>query len=94
MKDMNVTTFDFRAAAMEWLFSNVHDRVIDETRRHMHEAFGEEPNPEDMVTVHIRWKGKKSEMELVSIEEYINMTKAVTFTRKIDPQANELYICT
>jgi hypothetical protein len=78
----NVT--DFHAASMEWLFQNVKPIVIEEAERQIRDTFPDGlPNPNNMITVNIRWGDKGREMELQPIERYIN---AVTELLKERPQ--------
>ena len=47
---------EFMAAAMEYLFQSVQPVVIAEAQRQLQESFPDGlPNPEDMITVHMRW---------------------------------------
>ena len=92
MNRLNVTLSEFRAGAVEWLFSSVHDRVIVEALRQVNETFGKDglPDPEDMVTVHVRWGDKSSEIDLVPIDEYINATKEITANRRRNSRRHNL----
>ena len=60
-----------RAAATEYLFSNVSPRIINIAQRRAYDIFGASGIPKDLITVHIRWSDKKSEMTLQPIEKYI-----------------------
>lgn len=61
----------FRAAAMEFLFSSVNKKLVDEAVTSIEKVFGKEGVPEDLITVHLRWGDKKLEMKLVSQEEFV-----------------------
>lgn len=62
-------------AAMEFLFQNVTDIVIQEAEKQMKEM--NVVPTEDFITIHIRWGDKWREMKLVSIEDYVNATKKI-----------------
>ena len=61
----------FRAASTEVLFQRVSLVVIAEAERQLGLLFGEKHPPEDLITVHIRWGDKFWEMDLASIQEYL-----------------------
>ena len=64
----------WRTATTEYLFgiNGLTDVVRIEVKRQIAKVFGSIGNvPKDMITVHIRWNDKRSEMELVSIDESI-----------------------
>ncbi|CAB9518479.1 expressed unknown protein [Seminavis robusta] len=69
----NATVGDFRAATTEWMFSNVQDILLAEAKAQLLQAFGDEglPDPEHLVTVHIRWGDKKKEMKLRPAKDYV-----------------------
>ena len=60
----------FRAAAIEYLFSNLNPRLIDETEQNIIDIFGSEGIPKDLITVHVRWGDKSLEMKLVHENDY------------------------
>jgi hypothetical protein len=62
-------------AAMEFLFQNVTDIVIQEAEKQMKEM--KVFPTEDFITIHIRWGDKWREMKLVSIEDYVDATKKI-----------------
>jgi len=56
------TAREFMAAAMEYLFQSVQPVVIAEAKRQAQDAFPTGlPNPENMITVHMRWGDKATE---------------------------------
>eukprot|EP00397_Hematodinium_sp_SG-2012_P041166 GEMP01045275.1.p1 GENE.GEMP01045275.1~~GEMP01045275.1.p1 ORF type:complete len:402 (+),score=105.44 GEMP01045275.1:195-1400(+) len=61
--------FAFRAAAVEYLFSNVSPALVRQAEQTYAVVFGDRKSP--LITVHIRWGDKKKEMELVPIEDYV-----------------------
>ena len=65
------TRQEFRAAAMEYLFSNINSKIIHDANTAIHTIFGDNGIPSDLITVHLRWGDKKLEMKLVSQEEFV-----------------------
>ncbi|EJK74333.1 hypothetical protein THAOC_03994 [Thalassiosira oceanica] len=62
---------DFMGAAMEYLFQSVRPEVIAEAERQAREAFPEGlPDPNNMVTVHMRWGDKPGEVGEKTPAEY------------------------
>ena len=58
-------------AAMEYLFQSVRPEVIAEAERQAREAFPEGlPDPNNMVTVHMRWGDKPGEVGEKTPAEY------------------------
>lgn len=65
------TRQEFRAAAMEFLFSNINKKLVKEAEDAVKTVFGKDGIPDDMITVHLRWGDKNIEMKLVSQEEFV-----------------------
>ena len=67
---------EYRAAALEVIFTHLNPKIIHMAQRLAYETFGPEGAPRDMITIHIRWGDKCGptycEMELVEIETYVN----------------------
>jgi hypothetical protein len=64
---------DIRASSTEYIFQKVSPLVIQEAQRQIGVVFGAGGTvPRDLVTVHIRWGDKFWEMDLPSMDEYIN----------------------
>lgn len=61
---------EFRAAAMEFLFSTMNKKLVEEAETAMKEIFGKDGIPKDLITMHLRWGDKKIEMKLVSEQEF------------------------
>lgn len=61
----------FRAAAMEYLFSNISDAVLIQTDHAITETFGPGGIPDNMITIHIRAGDKVKEMRLISDQMFI-----------------------
>ena len=86
-----------RAAAAEWLFQNVSQLVIDEAERQIQNvAF---PNlhriPSRLISVHIRWGDKGSEMKLATISEYIDAIQSLLTEKERDGRDKvHLYVTT
>jgi len=82
----------FRAAAMEYLFSDLNPALVDEARRSIVDVFGQEGVPEDLITMHVRWGDKSAEMTLVEESEfYGGIEKVVTSHNLTNPH---IYIST
>eukprot|EP01039_Chlorochromonas_danica_P001742 gene1742-1902_t len=62
----------FRAAAIEYLFSNLNPRLVQEAQNAIKEVFGSSGIPQDMITLHVRLGDKHTEMKLVTPMEYYN----------------------
>lgn len=69
-------------AAMEFLFQNVTEVVIEEAERQLKEM--KVVPTEDFITIHIRWGDKWREMKLVSIEDYLDATKQILTQQERD----------
>ena len=69
-------------AAMEFLFQNVTEVVIEEAERQLKEM--SVVPTEDFITIHIRWGDKWREMKLVSIEDYVDATKQILTQKERD----------
>lgn len=88
---------EFRAAAMEFLFSNLNSEIVDTARAAIVDVFGEKGIPEDLITVHVRWGDKALEMTLVTENEFYQAINEVVTNHTIanphiyvatsDPQA-------
>ena len=79
----NVSTSDYRAAAMEWLFQSVNSNVIKAAERQIRFAFPDGlPDPRNLITVHIRWGDKSREMKLQPIARYIEGVESLLEQRR------------
>jgi hypothetical protein len=88
MKDYNIS--DFRAAAVEVLFTKLSPIVVTEGERQLNLVF---PNgvPKKLITVHMRWGDKKFESKLQDVMDYINGVKQVLKQRG-DREEGEAHI--
>jgi hypothetical protein len=88
MKDYNIS--DFRAAAVEALFTKLSPIVVAEGERQLNLVF---PNgvPKKLITVHMRWGDKKFESKLQDVMDYINGVKQVLKQRG-DREEGEAHI--
>jgi len=77
IQDMD-TRHAFRAAAMEYLFSNLNPRLIEEAEAAIEGVFGPEGIPQNMITLHLRLGDKYKEMTLVTQAEYVDAIHNVT----------------
>ena len=73
----------FRAAAIEYLFSNINICLIQAAEKEILTVFGDQGVPEDMITVHLRWGDEKREMKLVTTEENIDAFEAIATNHSI-----------
>lgn len=77
------TVGEFMTAAMEYLFQSVSPVVIREAERQAAQAFPDGlPDPEDLVTVHMRWGDKRTEVAIDPVESYIRGVLRVLESRK------------
>jgi len=83
----------FRAAAMEYIFSNVSDTVLNQTDHAILETFGPAGIPENMVTIHIRAGDKVKEMNLVSDQVFI-INIDYLIKKKIIPASPTIFVIT
>lgn len=82
MEKYNMTFSDVRAAGIEFLFSHVSQFVQEEATRQFNQVFANVSKvPDNLITVHVRWGDKKNEMELVSIEGYVEAVKIIVSRR-------------
>jgi hypothetical protein len=79
--DSETSLREFRRASMEYLFQPVSPLVMAEAERQLGLLFYSDTNcggggtvqvPDDLIAVHIRWGDKFWEMNLPSIQEYLN----------------------
>eukprot|EP00592_Proboscia_alata_P009107 CAMPEP_0194366064 /NCGR_PEP_ID=MMETSP0174-20130528/14070_1 /TAXON_ID=216777 /ORGANISM="Proboscia alata, Strain PI-D3" /LENGTH=432 /DNA_ID=CAMNT_0039141041 /DNA_START=140 /DNA_END=1438 /DNA_ORIENTATION=+ len=75
--DHRTTLQQWNAAAMEYLFQSVKPIVVQEAHRQLLDMFPRGIVPPNLVTVHIRWGDKGSEMELAGISEYLVATQTI-----------------
>lgn len=72
VKETYGTVGNFRRATTTYLFSRVSQLVQQEAETQMFEVFPKDGKaPPGLITVHIRWGDKATEMELVPVETYI-----------------------
>jgi hypothetical protein len=74
---------EFRAAAMEVLFSNLSLSLVHEAEDTALRLFGPNGAPEDMITVHIRRGDKRDEMELPSMAIFVDAIRNLTLQYQI-----------
>jgi hypothetical protein len=79
VKESDEMRAEYRAASTEYLFQRVGDIVIQEAKRQLGIVFQEYGGvaPSDLITVHIRWGDKFWEMNLPSIQEYIDAVRSL-----------------
>lgn len=62
----------FRPDTVEFMFHTLSPLVLQEARRQVGVVFGRDGAPPNLITVHIRWGDKYTEMPLVSIDKYVD----------------------
>ena len=83
LQQENLTKKEFVGSATEFLFSSVSSRVVDSAVERLPLVFP--PHgivPPNMITVHIRWGDKGTEMDLVSIHSYIDACHQILQRRR------------
>ena len=86
-----------RAAFTEYLFSEVSPLVVKEAQRQIGIVFQDVGSqvPDDLVTVHVRWGDKFWEMDLPSIDEYIQgVARVLTGSNETIPSAANIFLAT
>jgi hypothetical protein len=73
---------DIRAATTEFLFTRVSPLVQHEAERQLQLVFGGVV-PNNLITVHIRWGDKNTEMELVPVSDYIDAVEQILHQRTV-----------
>ena len=89
-KRYRATFSDVRAAGIEYLFSQTGPLLIEEAERQMTQVFGDErPLPSQLITVHIRWGDKKSDMKLLPIQDYVDAVQNLSSAKNLKgPEVN------
>jgi hypothetical protein len=64
---------EFMSAAMEYLFQSLQPTVIAKAEEQMRRAFpGGMPDPDNIITVHMRWGDKGAELQTLPAEAFVN----------------------
>lgn len=89
-----VSLVEYRAAATEYLFSlGLTNVVLEEVASQLRMVFNQTTAPPHLITVHIRWGDKASEMKLVIIDDYVTAVKTILSQRSV-PTAVNVYVAT
>jgi len=86
-----------RASLTEYLFSEISPLVVKEAQRQIGIIFQDVGSqvPNDLVTVHIRWGDKFWEMDLPSIDEYIQgVVRVLTGSNETIPPTANIFLAT
>lgn len=67
----------FRTAAVDYMFSNLSPKLVSLAKKKIRGIFGTAGIPTDLITVHIRWGDKQTEMDLVHESEYYSAIAAL-----------------
>ena len=73
-----------RMALTEYLFASVSPLVVHEATKQLQLVFPNGTVPANLITIHIRWGDKETEMQLKSITTYIEAAKKVVAEKQID----------
>ena len=80
---------EYRAAAIEYLFSKGFTPFVqEEIVKQMQLVFSQPSAPANLITVHIRWGDKKTEMELVKINAYVEAIEKILKQRRFQHHVN------
>ena len=79
-----ISVSEERMALTEYLFASVSPLVFQEATKQLHLVFPNGTVPSNLITIHIRWGDKETEMQLKSITTYIEATKKVVAEKHID----------
>ena len=75
----------WHAAAVEFLFGHLAPQLVRAAQHQIPLVFGPDgiPPRSSLITVHIRWGDKGSEMDLVPVEEYVRAARAIVSDHNI-----------
>jgi hypothetical protein len=88
---------EFRAASTEYLFQHVSPLVVHEAERQVGLLFGPGGTPDDLITVHIRWGDKYTEMPnraLLTISSYVEAISKLLHDRYGQNRTANIYLAT
>ena len=91
------SNLDMRASAVEAIFTaGLSPAIVSEARRQHALVFGERgaPPSAQLITVHVRWGDKKTEMQLVDMDEYISAVYGIAAAQGLEPAATHVYLAT
>ena len=92
-RGMDKTVHEFMGPAMEYLFQSVSPAVILNAEKQAMEAFPDGlPDPADLITVHIRWGDKKTEVPNLPISSYIESVGYIVNNRPPEQQSSDVHI--
>jgi hypothetical protein len=94
LNEKNATVADLRAAATEFLFSYVSEKVQAEAERQLQLVFKSGPVPTDMITVHIRWGDKVDEMTLIHVDQYVQAVRQIQIDRNRPVEKAHVFLAT
>ena len=84
----------YRAASMEYVFRHISPIVVQEAERQIGMTFADLGGaaPDDLITVHIRWGDKSTEMSLAVIDEYITAVSDLLIQGKSNNSTANIYL--
>ena len=94
MKNSNRDLHNFRAAAMEYLFTQLSPLILREAERQVGLLFPNGLVPKDLVVVHIRWGDLVKETAVSPIEAYISAVSTLLKYRFQEDTNANIYLLT
>lgn len=90
--EYNVT--EFRAGAMEFLFSSVSQIVIQEAERQVQAVFGDAGVPPNLIAMHVRWGDKAMEpLAIINpISDFVTAVETIVKVKKLE--SVHILLCT
>lgn len=90
--EYNVT--EFRAGAMEFLFSSVSQIVTQEAERQLQAVFGDTGVPPNLIAIHVRWGDKELEWPRIinPISDFVNAVETIVKVKKLE--SVHILLCT
>ena len=87
---------DMRSSAIEAMFTaGLSPVIVQEAKRQHALVFPDgAPPSRQLITVHVRWGDKGSEMALVPIEQYVASVKTIATAQGLQPNETHVYLAT
>jgi hypothetical protein len=93
MSMYNLSYSDVRASAIEYLFSHVSPLVVREAERQLEALFGDgsKNRPSRLITVHVRWGDKNTQIDPIPIREYVKAVNELISSTANDKGNSDRY---
>ena len=90
------SNLDARATSLEAVFTaGLSQAVVEEAQRQHKRVFSNGvPPAEQLITVHVRWGDKATEMELVPMQEYIQAVYEIAEQQGLQPSDTHVFLAT